>query len=346
MEISNIDYASFIGLVRGHQTFVLTTHVNPDGDAIGSELGLAEWLLSIGKDVQIINHSTTPYNFLFLDQPNPIVEQFDEAKHATAIRNAEVIIVLDVNDPDRTRSLGSFLKASTQKVVVIDHHLNPKEFASEYFIDTDACSTGELIMRLISEATPVLGGTITKKGAVALYAAIMTDTGSFKFPRTTSAIFRMCADLLDLGADPVSIYNEIYNTSPVGRLALIRDALNSMEIHYDGAMALQTILQSQLAAANANEEDVDGLVQTPFQVKGIVLSVFLLELKEGWKVSTRSKDDVSAAAFAQSFGGNGHFHAAGARVYEMKSLEEMKRTIVSNAGTILSRAAILKPQAA
>src|SRR5579871_4931770 len=116
MAILNIDYASFIALVRGHQTFVLTTHVNPDGDAIGSELGLAEWLLSIGKEVRIINHSPTPYNFLFLDRPDPIVEQFDEAKHTAAIREAEVLIVLDVNDPDRTRSLGPFLKSTNQTI--------------------------------------------------------------------------------------------------------------------------------------------------------------------------------------------------------------------------------------
>jgi len=231
-------------------------------------------------------------------------------------------------------------------VAVIDHHLNPKPFASDYFIDTDACSTGELIVRLIEEARPVLGGAITPKAAAALYVAIMTDTGSFRFPRTTAAIFRMCADLLELGADPVRTYHEVYNTSPPGRLLLIRDALTSLEYHYDNRMALQCILQSDLRAAGAEEEDVDGLVQLPFQVKGIVLSVFLLELKEGWKVSTRSKDDVSAADFAQSFGGNGHFHAAGARVKETYTLEEMKRLIVDNAGKVLAEAGVLTPQAA
>ncbi len=354
MANSEIDSTSFIRFVSGHQSFVLTTHVSPDGDALGSEIGLAEWLLSIGKRVSIINHSPTPYNFAFLDTPEPIIEQFDEKKHPAIIKEADVIFVLDVNDPVRTRSLGAFLLRSDapsfsrrgQGVVVIDHHLNPKPFATEYFIDEDACSTGELIMRLIAEAQPTLGGQITPKAAQALYAAIMTDTGSFRFPRTTSAVFRMCANLLDLGADPVKIYNEIYNTSPPGRLELIRDALNSLEYHYDGRMAFQCILQSQIRAANVDEEDVDGLVQFPFQVKGIVFSVFLLELKEGWKVSTRSKDNVSAAHFAQTFGGNGHFHAAGARVQEARTLEAMKRAIVDNAGAILAKAGVLGTQAA
>ena len=346
MKTDLFDPSAFIRLVRAHESFVLTTHVNPDGDALGSEIGLAEWLLSLGKNVRVINHSPTPYNYLFLDQPNPIIEQFDAAKHAEVLQNAEIIFVLDVNDANRTRSMEPFLLKFRNPIAIIDHHLNPKSFATDYFIDTDACSTGELIVRLVEAARPVLGGQITPKAATALYVAIMTDTGSFRFPRTTAAIFRMCADLLELGADPVRTYHEVYNTSPPGRLLLIRDALTSLEYHYDNRMALQCILQADLRAASADEEDVDGLVQLPFQVKGIVLSVFLLELKEGWKISTRSKDNVSAADFAQSFGGNGHFHAAGARVKETHTLEEMKRMIVDNAGKVLAEADVLTPQAA
>ncbi len=346
MAFDTFNTSEFIALVRSHQSFVLTTHVNPDGDALGAEIGLAEWLLSIGKDVHVINHSPTPYNYLFLDQPEPIIEQFEAPRHSEILSSAEIILVLDVNDPERTRSISPFVQAVKKEIAVIDHHLNPKEFASHYFIDMDACSTGELIMRLIQAAQPVLGGIISEKGATALYVAIMTDTGSFRFPRTTAAVFRMCADLLELGADPVRTYHEVYNTSPPGRLQLIRDSLSSLEYHYDGRMAFQRILQSDLHAADAMEEDVDGLVQLPFQVKGIVLSVFLLELEQGWKVSTRSKDNVSAADFAKMFGGNGHFNAAGARVREERSLDEMKRHIVENAGIILARAGVLMPQAA
>ena len=341
-----IDYNSFLGLIRKHNSFAITTHVNPDGDALGGEIGLAEWLLSIGKSVRVFNHSPTPYNYFFLDEPAPIIEQFDEAKHGTLIQSADLIFVLDVNDPERTRSLGRYLVNARQPVAVIDHHLEPKQFASSYFIDTEACSTGELIVRLIRHAMPVIGGKISPKAAMALYVAIMTDTGSFRFPRTDSEIFRMCADLLDLGADPVRAYNEVYNTSPSSRLLLLRECLNSLEYHYDGRMALQIILRSQLEQTGALEEDVDGFVQMPFQVKGIMLSVFLLELKEGWKISTRSKDNVSAARFAQSFGGNGHFNAAGARVYGELSLEAMKQAIMNNAGIVLAEAGVLTPQAA
>jgi len=340
------DFTRFIHLVSEHTSFVITTHVNPDGDALGSEIGLAEWLLSLGKTVRVVNHSKTPYNYEFLDKPNSIVEQFDAEKHSSVIQESDVIVVLDVNDPERTRSLETNLRSAKQPIAVIDHHLNPKMFATDYFVDTEACSTGEMILRLIQQAQPTLGGTISKKGANALYVAIMTDTGNFRFPRTDSEIFRMCADLLDLGADPVATYNEVYNTSPSGRLLLVRDALNSLEYHYGGVMAFQCIRQSDLRAANAEEEDVDGFVQMPFQVRGIMLSIFLLELKEGWKISTRSKEHVSAALFSQQFGGNGHFHAAGARVHELKTFDEMRQAIIDNAGKVLATASALTPQAA
>ena len=353
-----LNFEPLFPLIRDNQSFVITSHVNPDGDALGSEIGFAEWLRSIGKKVRVINHSPTPYNYEFLEKPNPVVEQFDAAIHPDVIYAADVVFVLDVNDAERVRSLGRYLSRgaavpkgepipdpTTKPIIVIDHHLNPKEFAKEYFIDTDATSTGELIVRLIRQAQPTLGGTISQQAAQALYVAIMTDTGSFKFPRTDSGTFRMCADLLDLGADPVRTYDEVFNTSPPGRLLLLRECLNSLEYHFDSRMAFQVIMQSQLATAGAAEEDVDGFVQMPFQVRGIVLSVFLLELKEGWKLSTRSKGDVSAAAFAQTFGGNGHFNAAGARVHVKHDFTEMKRQILANAAQVLADAD-LRAQAA
>src|SRR5581483_3149842 len=153
-----LDYGAFLPFVRDNETFVLTTHVNPDGDALGSEIGFAEWLLSLGKSVRIVNHSPTPYNYTFLDRPDPLVQQFDENVHTAIVQNADVIFVLDVNDADRTRSLATLLEQSRHPVIVIDHHLNPKPFATHYLIDTEACSTGELIMRIIAYAKPILGG--------------------------------------------------------------------------------------------------------------------------------------------------------------------------------------------
>jgi phosphoesterase RecJ-like protein len=334
-ELATFDTKRFIELIRGAKHIALTTHVNPDGDALGAEVGLAEWLLSIGKSVSVINHSPIPYNYTFLDEIQPIIEQFDEAKHDAILKSADLILVLDVNDPARVRSLEPYVSQSASHVAVIDHHLEPKKFAHDYFVDTDACSTGEMIYKLIEASKPALGGAISKKGATALYVAIMTDTGSFRFPRTDSEVFRICADLIDLGADPVYCYDETYNTSPATRLLLIREALNSLNYYYDNRMALQTLTQEQLKKVGAMEEDVDGFVQMPFQVKGIVLSALLLQLKEGWKLSVRSKGEVSAAQVAQAFGGNGHFHAAGARIHEAHEVEEMKNLVIAQGALVL-----------
>jgi phosphoesterase RecJ-like protein len=323
------DFASLESFIRDHTSFVIVTHVNPDGDALGSEIGLAEWLISLGKTVRVINHSPTPYNYHFLDEPAPIVEQFDEARHDAVLRESDAIFLLDVNDTDRARSVGKYLIGGKPPVAVIDHHLEPKQFASFYIVDTDATSTGEMIYRIIRELRPRMGGSLSAKGAMALYVAIITDTGSFRFPRTDSEVLRMCADLLDAGADPVKAYEMVYNQSPASRLLLMRDCLNSLQYHHDSRMALQFVLQSQLKEIGAQEEDVDGFVQMPFQVRGIALSVFLLELKEGWKVSVRSKSTVSAASIAQKFGGNGHFHAAGARVHGTMALQDMLKALVS-----------------
>ncbi len=337
MEINttSLEYPRFVELVRRNQSFVITTHVNPDGDALGGEIGLAEWLLSIGKTVRVINHSPVPYNYDFLEPSQPIIEQFELSKHDELLKSVDAILVLDVNDPARTRDLGPYLTTG-RFVAVIDHHLSPKEFAAEYYVDTEACSTGELIMKLVTYAIPFLGGSISKKAATALYVAIMTDTGSFRFPRTDAEIFRMCAELLDLGADPVDCYDKVYNSSPPSRLLLQRECLNSLEYHFENRMALQIITQAQLASTGATEEDVDGFVQMPFQVRGIVLSAFLMELKEGWKLSCRSKGEVSAARLAQSFGGNGHFHAAGARIHSMATISEMKQQVIANAAQVMT----------
>jgi phosphoesterase RecJ-like protein len=332
---TSLDFSAFLALVQSAQEFILTTHVNPDGDALGAEIGLADWLLSLGKRVRMINHSPLPYNYTFLNTLSVPVEQFDFEKHDGLLTNAEQIIVLDVNDADRVRSLAPYVSTNRSRVTIIDHHLEPKDFAQHYFIDTEACSTGEIIYKLIESARPKLGGKLSQSGAVALYVAIMTDTGNFKFPRTDSEVFRICADLLDLGADPVATYDQVYNAAPASRLLLLRECLNSLGYHYDDRMALQTLTQAQLEQTKSNEEDVDGFVQMPFQVGGIVLSVFLLQLKQGWKLSARSKGEISAAALAQAFGGNGHFHAAGARIHHSYSIEEIQQLVTEQAGKLL-----------
>jgi phosphoesterase RecJ-like protein len=325
--IQEFDTNSFISLIKGLKNIVLTTHINHDGDSLGSEIGFAEWLRSIGKEVRVINHSHIPENYKFIDIDNPITEIFDAPKHEEVIKNADAFFLLDTNDPARTRSLGSYL-SSHKNPILIDHHLEPKDFAKVRFIDTEATSTSEMIYRLITAAQKELGGTISKKGAQGLYVGIMTDTGSFRFPRTVSETFRIAANLIDLGADPVYTYNETYNSSRPSRVLLIGRCLSTLKFFFDDRLATQVIFQKDLKETGSIEEEVDGFVQFPLQVATVEFSIFILELREGWKVSFRSKGNKSAAEAAKYFGGNGHFHAAGARIFEKKTFDGLHKEIL------------------
>jgi phosphoesterase RecJ-like protein len=321
---------TFDELVAKNGSFILTTHINPDGDALGSEIGFAEWLLSLGKKVRVINHSHTPENYKFLDLERPLIEVYDRELHDKAILASDILFLLDTNDPQRSKSLESYF-GKHRKTVLVDHHLYPKEFANYRFIDTEATSTGEMVYRLIRFVQKDLGGTISKKAAQALYVAIMTDTGSFRFPRTTAETFRITAELIDLGADPVLTYDRTYNSAKSSRLLLIARCLASLKFYHDNRLAIQLITQKDLADCGAIEEEVDGFVQFPLQVSTVEFSIFILELKNGWKISFRSKGDKSAAKLSQYFGGNGHFHAAGARIFETVSFDELQAKLIKMA---------------
>ncbi len=316
----------FISLVTNAQSFVITTHIKPDGDALGAEIGLGRWLMSIGKSIRILNYSPTPDNYLYLHHNDLPIEVYSETVHRAIIDNSDVLVLLDANDPNRTKALQDYFSWH-KSILCIDHHLDPAHFAHLMILETSATSTGEMVYRIIQAAQTALGGTISQFCAEALYVAIMTDTGSFRFPRTTSSTFRMCADLIDLGADPVSIYERTYNANKLSRLILIGKALASLRIEYE-QIAFIVVTQEDLRDANGTDEDIDGFVQLPMQVSSVVISVFMLQLSTGWKLSIRSKGNISAARIAQHFTGNGHFNAAGARIFENYSIQELQNKIL------------------
>jgi phosphoesterase RecJ-like protein len=311
-------------------TFILTTHVNPDGDGLGSEIALAEWLASQGKHVSILNHSATPGFYLFLD-PNNRIKQFIAQEDAQKVADAEVIIVLDTNHADRLRSMERLVLASTAIKICIDHHLDPQEFAQHYILDEDATSTGEIIYRLLMHLD---GNTISPLVAQALYCAIMTDTGSFRFPRVDAEIHRIIAHLIECGADPVAIYHQVYEQWSAGRVQLLGDALASLETEQDGRLAHITITQENLRRTGTTEVDTDNFTIYPMNVAGVVAGILFLELKDGAKISFRSKGDIPINELAKEFGGNGHKNAAGARLRDC-TLTDVKRNVLREAAKYL-----------
>jgi phosphoesterase RecJ-like protein len=292
-----------------HQRFVLTTHVNPDGDGLGSEIALAEWLASHRKQVNIINHSPTPAVYRFLDTDCSIA-QYDSNTHADLVRNADVIVVMDTNHPGRLQSMESVVREHKGVKVCIDHHLEPAEFATCYLIDEQATSTGELVYRVLVHLS---GKFLSQKIAQALYCAIMTDTGSFRYSHVDPEIHRIVAHLIECGACPGDVYREVYEQWTPGRIQLLAKTLDTMAMEYEGKLAHITVTREMLRKTGTVEADTDNFTTYPMSLSGVVAAILFMELSEGVKMSLRSRGNVPINELAKEFGGNGHMNAAGAR---------------------------------
>jgi phosphoesterase RecJ-like protein len=317
-------------LFHSRKKFVLTTHINPDGDGLGSELALAEWLASQGKTVHVLNHSDTPEMYLFLDE-NQRIQKFDIARHTQILAEADVILIMDTNHPDRLRSMQQPVLSSPGIKICIDHHLEPAPFAQYYLIDDDATSTGEITYRLLLQ---LAGEHLSRFIASALYCAIMTDTGSFRYPRVDPEIHRIVAHLIECGADPITIYSRVYEQWSAGRMRLLGETLSTLSVEYDGKLAHMTVTQEVLDKTDTTEEDTDNFTTYPMSVEGVVIGLLFLELKESVKISFRSKGEIPINELAQQFGGNGHKNAAGTRLHNV-TLPTIKDQVIRASSAFL-----------
>ena len=211
--------------------------------------------------------------------------------------------------------------------ICIDNHLDPAPFANNYVIDDDATSTGEIIYRLLVQSSCE---TLTPLVAQGLYCAIMTDTGSFHYPRVDPEIHTIAAHLIECGADPVGIYAQVYERWSAGRIQLLGETLASLRTEYDGRLAHVTVTQEALKRTRTNEVDTDNFTVYPMNVKGVTAGILFLELANGIKISFRSKGDIPINELAKEFNGNGHKNAAGARLYT-GSLELVKTQVLNAA---------------
>lgn len=297
-------------LIDGYGSFLLTTHIHPDADGLGSELALASHLLSRGKTVHILNHSATPANCLFLD-PHSRVLQFNPSRDARLFEAAEVIFVLDANQLDRLGGLKPFFLRSTAKKVCIDHHLDKEDFADVCILDEEAAATAEILYHLLRRLDPP---ALSQEIATCLYTAIMTDTGSFRFPKTDGDLHRIVADLLDHGADPVSSYQEHYEQESPGSLRLLARAMGSITLTSGGAVASMIVTRRDFQETGTAEPDTHSFITKALMIRGVIVGLLLTETDDGVKISFRSKGDIPINKLAQEFGGNGHKNAAGARL--------------------------------
>ena len=306
------EFEQFRSILGTSKNVILTTHLNPDADGIGCELALASYLRGTGKEVSILNHSETPDNLRFLDAKNRVLH-FEPLKHSSLFKSVDLICILDTNHPDRIADLKPLVLACKARKVCIDHHLEPGSFADLYILDEGSTATGEIIFKLITFLDPK---AITNEVADCLYAAIMTDTGSFRYPKTDPEVHRIIAQLIEAGADPSSIYQNIYDENTPQRLRLLGSVLATLKTAHAGKVVYMTITRKMFSDTGTSEMDTDAFVPYALSVQGAQIGLLITELENDLiKISFRSKGNIWINKLAQQFGGNGHQHAAGARVH-------------------------------
>jgi bifunctional oligoribonuclease and PAP phosphatase NrnA len=293
---------------------VITTHKSPDGDAIGSSLGLYHFLKNKGKKVVVIVPDAFPDFLKWMSLSDEIV-YFDKDKEIALnhIVNSDLIFSLDYNALGRIGELGEVIGDSKASKIVIDHHQNPQEFANHYYVDTNCCSTAQLVYEFIDQLGEL--DSLTKDISECLYCGIMTDTGSFRFPSTTAKTHQIIAHFLELGANGSKIHEKVYDTYSEKRLRLLGYALTEkMKVFPEYNAAYISLSQKELKEFNFQKGDTEGLVNYPLSINGIKFSALITEKEQDISMSFRSKDDVFVNEFANThFQGGGHIYAAGGK---------------------------------
>ncbi|MDA0378677.1 MAG: bifunctional oligoribonuclease/PAP phosphatase NrnA [Bacteroidetes bacterium] len=304
--------AELIDALQNAHRVVISTHTRPDGDAIGSQLALGAFLRAKGKQVWMINADPVPYNLEWLPGADAIRVYDHSVELVEAMASADAVIIVDTNAVSRLGTPGNQLKGASGRRILIDHHTDPETWFDLTYRRESASSTGELLYELMAGGD--LAG-ITAEAAVALYVAILTDTGSFRFAQVTPTLHRMTADLLERSAmNPSDIYARVYDRKSPEGMKLLASVLSTQQLHFDGRVGMLLVTQQMLEDTGAPVEETDGFVNMLLSIEGVAVALLFTETAKGTKISFRSKGDWEVHRWAQHFGGGGHRNAAGAFV--------------------------------
>ncbi len=302
-----VNWPKFKETINKFQSFVLTSHIRPDCDALGSELGMAEILRSLGKDVRIINAHDTPPGLQFLD-PAEDIEVLHRHVEADDIQ-PDCIMILDTSAWAQLGAMAQVVEESRAAKMIVDHHLGEDDMGAELFKDTSAEAAGHLVV----QAADALGVALTRKMATPLYAAIATDTGWFRFSSTTSETYRVISRLVDAGASPTEIYGDLYERDTLGRVKLRGLILSRTQAELGGRLVYTWVLADDFEKTGALPSDTEDAINLTLAIAGTEAAVIMIEqLKGGFKLSFRSRCKMDCNDAARKFGGGGHKAAAGA----------------------------------
>lgn len=290
-----------VELIEKKQKFGITTHIKPDGDGVGSSLGLCWLLRSLGKSAEVIVRGEVPIAYRTLPGADEIrdIEKVDSQYDA--------IFVIECSDLDRPGIAGF----ENEFTVNIDHHATSGHFGTINWIDSTASAVGEMIYNLCK----AIGGRITPEIAECVYMALITDTGSFHFSNTTERTLKVASELVKAGVKPAEISESVYNNYPWSRIELMRRVVGTIQRDASGRVAWMRQTREMKESSGAVDGDNNGFVNIPLAAKDVMAVVYMREVGDReYRVSLRSKGDINVARIAESFGGGGHKNAAGLRV--------------------------------
>ncbi len=326
MKFDKAKIKKLVSYLQSPKQVVIVTHPRPDGDALGSSLGLKMYLEKLNHTVTFITPTDYTKNLSWIPGTDSILtyesnmgKKMCEAKLASA----ELLFCLDFNAVSRLEDLGAFISASKAVKIVIDHHQQPEDFAEILFSDTSYCATAEMVYDILCD----LGGEslIDDKIAECLYTGIATDNGFFQFSNTTPNSLRAAAALVEKGAKPEYISEKVNNVFHVNRLRYYGYCLHKkMELTKDRRIAYMLLSKEEIKEYKLNSGDSEGLVNYPFKIEGVVMSCYFSEENEKIKISFRSRGDIDVNEFARKyFEGGGHKNAAGGK--SLIGIEETKK---------------------
>jgi len=325
-----------VELVRGGKRFLLTCHLRPDGDAVGSMLGLGAILRAVGKEVVFFSRDPIPDALQFLMATETLERSIGDGARFDAT------FVMDTAARDLLP--GDFPPPQvTGPVVIVDHHVVHDDFGDVIVREPDACATGEVVLRIMAD----LGiAEVPADAAAPLYTSIVTDTGGFRYPRTTPETLRMGASLLEAGVDPWQVAYHVFEGWPRARLRLLGAVLETLDTNLDGRLAMVHVTRKTMHELGANDEMVEGLVNYARRLRGVEIAVLLWEqdpdspdnggARATTRLSLRSTGHIDVARIAAQFGGGGHRAAAGARV--LMDLESTRARVIDEARRALDAA--------
>jgi phosphoesterase RecJ-like protein len=309
-------------------SLVIICHVNPDGDSLGASAALARAARAAGKTARVLPGEVPPrYEFLLAGQDVAPREQF-----ASLADDVDALVVLDTSSHDQLGDLADDVRRLREKVVVIDHHATSDDLADDQWVDTTAAAAGLMVGELLDR----LAWPIDLHTARCLATAVMSDTGWLRFSNTDGRCIRAVARWVEMGVATDTLYDRLYQRDRLERILLLRQMLDSLELHFDDRLAVMALREADFRAAGARQDETDNLINESLRIATVEIAVLLSQAPELTRVSLRSREQVDVSRVAADFGGGGHVRAAGFK--SERPLDELLPAILVACGEALDAA--------